>query len=409
MYIISIYTHNHILNYLLCENTPIFSRMDRFSWCDGNLVQGESLVVQQHGVRLYDGEEKSHFDNGIGMVTTHRLMWKDPKDQRCVLALPLSLCIYLEEQPSGFAKSAKIIVHLQPSPADKSAGPVSQSSHSYIRLSFREAGQIEFFRCFSEELKFRRWEHAVTTPEQKKTQGRQIRTGIMGIERNIEMKNKATDRDISVAFEDLSKLIAKAREMVNLSKNIAERIKQKKGDISDDETVKFKSYLLSMGIPDPVTRETHGTGTRYYLELAKQLCTLLEEPIKDLGGMITLTDVYCRVNRARGMELLSPEDLVNACQQLEQLKGPIRLRVFDSGVMVLQLQTHSEEEVIKTTTTCVEQNQSVTAEELAQVIGLSVILAKERLLCTEKAGKICRDESVEGLRFYPNRFLSNKI
>ena len=29
-----------------------------------------------------------------------------------------------------------------------------------------------------------------------------------------------------------------------------------------------------------------------------------------------------------------------------------------------------------------------------------------RLLITEKAGKACRDDSVEGLRFYPNRFLT---
>ena len=29
-----------------------------------------------------------------------------------------------------------------------------------------------------------------------------------------------------------------------------------------------------------------------------------------------------------------------------------------------------------------------------------------RLLITEKAGKACRDDSVEGLHFYPNRFLT---
>lgn len=28
-----------------------------------------------------------------------------------------------------------------------------------------------------------------------------------------------------------------------------------------------------------------------------------------------------------------------------------------------------------------------------------------RLLLTEQAGKICRDESIQGLRFYPNKFL----
>ena len=60
---------------------------------------------------------------------------------------------------------------------------------------------------------------------------------------------------------------------------------------------------------------------------------------------MTLTDVYCRVNRARGLELLSPEDLLNACRQLSPLNLPIELRVFDSGVMVLQTQAHNDYEV----------------------------------------------------------------
>ena len=29
---------------------------------------------------------------------------------------------------------------------------------------------------------------------------------------------------------------------------------EKQGEVSDDETVQFKSYLLSLGISDPVTR-----------------------------------------------------------------------------------------------------------------------------------------------------------
>ena len=32
--------------------------MDRFAWTSGLLELGETLVVQQRGVRLYDGEEK---------------------------------------------------------------------------------------------------------------------------------------------------------------------------------------------------------------------------------------------------------------------------------------------------------------------------------------------------------------
>jgi ESCRT-II complex subunit VPS36 len=61
--------------------------------------------------------------------------------------------------------------------------------------------------------------------------------------------------------------------------------------------------------------------------------------------MMVLTDIYCRVNRARGLELLSPEDLLNACRQLAPMNLPIILRSFDSGVMVLQSQAHSDYEI----------------------------------------------------------------
>ena len=46
------------------------------------------------------------------------------------------------------------------------------------------------------------------------------------------------------------------------------------------QTVRFKSYLLSLGIADPVTRETHGGGNNYYTELAKQISAMLEGPLK---------------------------------------------------------------------------------------------------------------------------------
>lgn len=52
-----------------------------------------------------------------------------------------------------------------------------------------------------------------------------------------------------------------------------------------------------------------------------------------------------------------------------------------------------------------KEKESMTAEDLAQSEGISVLLARERLLVTEKHGKACRDDSIEALRFYPNRFL----
>lgn len=117
---------------------------------------------------------------------------------------------------------------------------------------------------------------------------------------------------------------------------------------------------------------------------------------------MTLTDVYCRFNRARGMELVSPEDLINAANMFSAVNIPLRLRSFDSGVLVIQVLSHNDEEVIRTTRQMLDEKSSLTAEELAHLAKVSVMLARERLLVTEQAGKACRDDSVEGLRFYPN-------
>lgn len=35
--------------------------MDRFSWSNGLLEINETLVIQQRGVRLYDGDDKVYF------------------------------------------------------------------------------------------------------------------------------------------------------------------------------------------------------------------------------------------------------------------------------------------------------------------------------------------------------------
>ncbi|XP_014780159.1 vacuolar protein-sorting-associated protein 36 isoform X1 [Octopus bimaculoides] len=382
--------------------------MDRFEWSDGQLAEDEVFVFQRSGVALYDGQEKTPFESGTLMLTTHRLIWRGAQNNKYILSLPLSLCVYIEEHPSRFARSAKIVAHLHEPLPNKPSGPMSQSSSTYVRFSFRESGEKEFFRYFKEQLEERKFEKPSLGISQITVTSPRHRPGIIGIERAIQKKREDTDKNISQAFEDLSNLIEKAKEMVLISNMIANKIKEKQ-DVTEDETIRFKSYLLSMGIPNPVTRETHGTGDRYYLQLAQQLNDILKKPIAECGGMMTLTDVYCRVNRARGMELLSPEDLLHACEIMESSDLDIRLRIFDSGVMVLQSQSHNEEQAIERTIEMVEQNGSLTAEELSQCIGVSVILAKERLLFTEKFGGICRDESIEGLRFYPNNFLNNEM
>ncbi|EDO27475.1 predicted protein, partial [Nematostella vectensis] len=218
---------------------------------------------------------------------------------------------------------AKVTLHLHPMPPGKESGPSVSSPYSYIRFSFKQGGHSEL-------------------------RSRGV-GGIVGIERKLEQQSKQTDDNINKAFKDLDALMEKAKEMVEIADKVASKLEEKKGSITEDETVMFKSYLLSMGIDNPVTRDTVGTGANYHNELAKELGKFLDAIIKDEGGMMALSDVYCRFNRARGMELVSPEDLVNASQQFEKLRIPLRLRRFESGVLVVQSISHSDEEVVIST------------------------------------------------------------
>ena len=201
-------------------------------------------------------------------------------------------------------------------------------------------------------------------------------------------------------------------------------MREKQGAITEDETLQFKSYLLSMGIDDPITKGNH-SDAEYYKLLAKEMFLILDQPIQESGGMMTLTDAFVRVNRARGLELVSPEDILGAAQALAHTHIPMKLHVFDSGVLVLVTANNSEEEVRQDMMNHLESAGSFTPEEMSRVMSLrchdliitfsimiiifilSVILARERLLAAEGAGLLARDDTVEGLRFFPNRFLTS--
>lgn len=271
-----------------------------------------------------------------------------------VLSLHLKYVISLDEEIASsfvFGRKKRIIINLKQPQPDKTPGPMDEStSEMFIKLSGRNGIEESFVQSLNETVSARIWE---TTAEQTTASGEpkpppriKLRTGIVGIERSLQERQKQTDENITLAFKDLSKLMVMAKDMVAISKAISTKIRERHGDISENEIVKFKSYLMSLGIDDPVTRDNAQSDTEYFQLLANQICEMLLDPITELGGMMSLADVYCRINRARGLNLLSPEDLLNACRWLN---GPIKLRKFPSGAMILQLENHDDETVAKET------------------------------------------------------------
>lgn len=61
---------------------------------------------------------------------------------------------------------------------------------------------------------------------------------------------------------------------------------EKQGDISEDDTVRFKSYLMSLGIDDPVTRDTFRSDSDYYMGLAQQISDMMVAVLLVSGTLI---------------------------------------------------------------------------------------------------------------------------
>lgn len=140
----------------------------------------------------------------------------------------------------------------------------------------------------------------------------------------------------------------------------------------------------------------------YYGTIARQLADLLLPRIESLGGVITLTDVYCLINRARSSHLLSPEDLLRATEALEKIDVGLKVRTFRSGLVVLQDARVDDDRVAGLLRDACAGG--MTALEASRLLKTTPLLAEEQLCSAEQRGYLARDEQVETLRFFPNLF-----
>lgn len=159
---------------------------------------------------------------------------------------------------------------------------------------------------------------------------------------------------------------------------------------------------------NPVTKDN--AGALYHQELAHQLGEFLtQEQVfpHSTQVLVSLSDVYCMFNRARGTELISPDDLYYAAQLLQPLDLGFHLHTFfNSGLRVIRSDVYREDRMIKRLENLIRVRRQVSSAFVATEWKISLTLAQEYLLTAEAGGVVCRDDSVvEGLVFYSNRFV----
>ncbi|KAK1667677.1 hypothetical protein QYE76_055836 [Lolium multiflorum] len=365
----------------------------------------------------------------------------------CLLALTSHRLIFLHE-PSLSARALPLasIVHPYPPHRKNSHNPLrslfsssssSSSHHPRIRLQISlppsrsevvavvvtcKADVDVFYGRLVEAIRARAWEVAAAAvpagggasvaegaPPREDLAIRMPVVGVSGILRKEQETWESAGQNLQDAFQDLNALMSKAKEMMELAEKMRQKLLTNQSNSGDEEMGSkqdMQDLLLSVGIVSPVTKET--AGALYHQQLSRQLADFVRVPVERAGGMMALVDVYCLFNRARGTELISPEDLLQACSLWDKFDVPVMLRKFDSGVKVIQTKTHSDDEVFARISSLAQKpdalKKGISPTDAAFTLGIAPALAKEHLLNAENKGLLCRDVSPDGFRFYINLF-----
>eukprot|EP00727_Mastigamoeba_balamuthi_P008953 m51a1_g4680 hypothetical protein (400) ;mRNA; r:162668-164369 len=368
------------------------------------LAEGEvELAMQEaHSVSPAAAPEQSH--SGALTLTSHRLVWTDHA-ATFAIALPLAKIALFRESSGGLIKkSHKLTLRLGKEQTD-----VVLHFGSKCQLTDKLAGA----------LAARRWERPAspcppggvanstspslaraTTPSTSpapQMAAPAMRAGIGGLERMQEERHQAVDVALATAFRDIDALQERAEELVRIARQI-----QQARPRDGAEDPELNAMLQQAGLAVPVTKKA--AGSLYFTELARQLSDVCVAVLKKSGPMIALPDLFCLYNRARGVEMISPEDLLRACELMEDLALPVRLHRFPSGVLVVRLAEAGDEAVSAELGRLAAQRGPVTAVELARLRNMPLSLAREQLLAAERSAVLCRDETFEGVTFYANFF-----
>lgn len=333
----------------------------------------------------------------------------------------------------------------------ESPGPTMHSQtldldHSLecVKFSFRAGGEKVFHERLKGAMLQRKWllQNAPPVPRPDRPSGgasnqvidtdgrltapppleRPKVVGIAGLERRGLELRKNNEAVLGNAFEDLEALMASAKEIVALAESFAKKAPESGTEAAD--ALLESATALGMVTTKDMLGSSAGSETTYLSELARNVAEYLTDDAKGIlrreGGIMSLVDLWAVFNRARGgVELVSPMDFEKAARLWDRLNLPVRLRQFKNGLLVVQRHDWTDDKTIAQLLNWLQElhaippsgeiywdceafGRGVTAQEAAQKFGWSVGVATEELGMAEDNGALCREESVEGLRYWEN-------
>jgi hypothetical protein len=241
--------------------------------------------------------------------------------------------------------------------------------------------------------------------------------GISGLMRQRELDKRHTGRLATEAFTDLQALMSQAQTVVGIMERYQSQLAEveRAGDgaagsgggapAGDEEKKQLRDLLDNIGISSPVTKSS--AGSAFHQQLSRELADFLKagNHLQRAGGMLTLPDVYCIFNRARGLALISPDDLFEAASLLSVIGLGMALRTFDSGVVVVQAAAHEDVSMSERILELAKAHIALTVFRVSVLLDVPITLAREHLNTAEQLGRIARDEGPDGeVLYYENLF-----
>ncbi|KAJ4291814.1 Vacuolar protein-sorting-associated protein 36 [Kalmusia sp. IMI 367209] len=333
------------------------------------------------------------------------------------------------------------------SPGPSLSTPLKDETVQSIKFSFRSGGEKIFYERLKNALVQRKWllQSAPPIPKPRPASGsfedaysarsdtpaidseRNKVVGIAGLERRGLEQRRNNEAMIGSAFEDLEALMTSAKEIIALAEQFSSQANLGTNGSSEASALASQS-ASALGLV--TTKDMLGSGSEslYVSELSRNLAEWLTDDMRGIlrkeGGIVTLVDLWAVFNRARGgVELVSPADFEKAARMWDKLKLPVRLRQFKSGLLVVQGRDRTDEKTIASLLTWLKELHSiplatealwdvqmygrgVTAQETAERFGWSVGVATEELEMAEEAGALCREQGLDGIRFWENWLVS---
>mmetsp|Transcript_19002 Transcript_19002/g.31515 ORF Transcript_19002/g.31515 Transcript_19002/m.31515 type:complete len:303 (+) Transcript_19002:1-909(+) len=232
------------------------------------------------------------------------------------------------------------------------------------------------------------------------------KVGVDAILAKNALRHKEAAKLTDVAFDgDAESLLSEAAELVKIIQKYVSTLEHS-GEGNNPEQAQLTDMLSNMGMTSALSKSEMSQTTFHQL-LARQLADFLLPKLKAASGVMTLTDVYCLFNRARGTNLISPDDMLHAASLLSELSLQMSLHTFPSGVKVIQQDAFDDVTMAtKLKQMASSSNQScLTSMQVSRDLHIPSLLAQEQLLAAERLGYLCRDVTLETTRFYPNRFI----